>query len=191
VLTSVAAPTAESASIRIVRVACRALQVAAIVSTAGIVFLVGMFASFAVGSSSVAMVLGTINDALVAVQYVLLLPVVVALGSGALGGGSPQSRRVIAALGVVGIAGVAVLQGLLAAGVLTFEQEIGPAGIAYIPLAAWFVASGRQAARSGLDERGTAFGIVGASYLGFPVWAWRMAGRLGRLPIMRATSPKT
>jgi hypothetical protein len=191
VLTSVAAPPAEAASVRIVRVACRALQVAAIVSAAGIVFLVGMFASFAVGSSSVAMALGTINDALVAVQYVLLLPVVVALGSGAVGGGSPPSRRVVAALGVVGIAGVAVLQGLLAAGVLTFEQEIGPAGIAYIPLAAWFVATGRQAAGSGLDERGMAFGIVGASYLGFPVWAWRLAGRLGRLPMMRASSPAT
>ena len=190
-MTSVAAPAADSAPLRIVRVACRALQVSAIVSAAGIVFLVGMFVSFAVGRSSVAMALGTVNDALVAVQYVLLLPVVVALGSGVLGGGSPWSRRVVAALGVVGIAGVAVLQGLLAAGVLTFEQEIGPAGIAYIPLAAWFVATGRQAARSGLDERGTAFGIVGASYLGFPVWAWRLAGRLGRLPMMRASSPAT
>ena len=190
-MTSVVAPAAESASLRIVRVACRALQVSAIVSAAGIVFLVGMFVSFAVGRSSVAMALGTVNDALVAVQYVLLLPVVVALGSGVLGGGSPRSRRIVAALGVVGIAGVAVLQGVLAAGVLTFEQEIGPAGIAYIPLAAWFVATGRQAARSGLDERGTAFGIVGASYLGFPIWAWRLAGRLGRLPMMRASSPAT
>jgi hypothetical protein len=189
-MTSVAAPAVESAPLRIVRIACRALQVAAIVSAAGIVFLVGMFASFAVGDSSTAMVLGTINDALVVVQYVLLLPAVVALGT-MVRGGSARSRRVIAALGVVGIAGVAVLQGLLAAGVLTFEQEIGPAGIAYIPLAAWFVATGRQASKSGLDDRGTAFGIVGATYLGFPFWAWRLAGRLGRLPMMREQSPAT
>jgi hypothetical protein len=148
-MTSVAAPAAESAPLRIVRVACRALQVAAIVSAAGIVFPGRDVRVVRVGSSAVAMVLGTVNDALVAVQYVLLLPVVVALGSGALGGGSPRSRRVVAALGVVGIAGVAVLQGLLAAGVLTFEQEIGPAGIAYIPLAAWFVATGRQGSAVG------------------------------------------
>jgi hypothetical protein len=187
-LTSVVAPAVESAPPRIVRVACRALQVAAVVSAAGIVFLVGMFAAFAIGNPSSAMVLGTINDALVVVQYVLLLPAVVALQA-VLRDGSPRSRLVVAALGVVGIAGVAVLQGLLVAGVVTFEQEIGPAGIAYIPLAAWFIATGRQAGRSGLDPHGTAFGIVGATYLGFPIWAWRLAGRLGRLPIMREASP--
>ena len=185
-MTSIAtASSTASASPRIVRVACRALQVAAVVSAAGIVFLVGMFAAFAVGSSSVAMALGTVNDALVVVQYVLLLPAVLAFRRMAAEAGSARGALVLAALGVLGIAGVAILQGLLVAGRLTFEEEIGPAGIAYLPLVAWFVGTGWQVARAGIDRRGIAFGVVGASYLGFPVWAWRLAGRLERLPIMR------
>jgi len=179
-----AAPVAP-ASPRIVRVACRALQVAAIVSTAGIVFLVGMFAAFAVGSSSTAMALGTINDVLVVVQFVLLLPAVLAFRRALANAGSARAGAVIAVLGAIGIAGVAILQGLLVAGRLSFEEEIGPAGIAYVPLVAWFIGTGWQAARSGIDRRGIAFGLVGASYLGFPVWAWRLAGRLEQLPIMR------
>jgi hypothetical protein len=185
-MTTIATATpAESASPRIVRVACRALQVAAIVSTAGIVFLVGMFAAFAVGSSSTAMALGTINDTLVVVQYMLLLPAVVAFRRAASNAGSPRLGLALAALGVAGIAGVAILQGLLVAGRMTFEAEIGPVGIAYLPLVAWFVGTGWQAARAGIDRRGIAFGLVGASYLGFPIWSWRLAGRLERLPIIR------
>jgi hypothetical protein len=178
-----AASSPASASPRIVRVACRALQVAAIVSAAGIVFLVGMFAAFAVENSSAAMVLGTVNDALVIVQYVLLLPAVLAFRRLAADGGS-RAGGVIAALGVMGIAGVAILQGLLVAGRLTFEEEIGPVGIAYVPLLAWFIGSGWQAARAGVDRRGIAFGLLGASYLGFPIWAWRLAGRLATVPMI-------
>jgi hypothetical protein len=179
-----AASSPASASPRIVRVACRALQVAAIVSAAGIVFLVGMFAAFAVKSSSTAMVLGTVNDALVVIQYVLLLPAVLAFRRVAADGGSPRVGGIIAALGVIGIAGVAILQGLLVAGRLTFEEEIGPVGIAYVPLVAWFIGTGWQAARAGVDRRGVAFGVVGASYLGFPIWAWRRARRLATVPMI-------
>ena len=183
-MTMIATATPEtSASPRIVRVACRALQVTAVVSAAGIVFLVGMFAAFAVGSPSTATVLGTINDALVVVQYLLLLPAVLAFQRG-FEADSPRLGTVLAALGVVGIAGVTVFQGLLVAGRLTFAEEIGPVGIAYLPLVAWFVGTGWLTARAGIDRRGTAFGGVGASYVGFPVWAWRLAKRLDRLPIM-------
>jgi len=91
---------------------------------------------------------------------------------------------------VLGIAGAVALQSLLAAGVLTFEQEIGPALVAYIPLGIWFVATGWFAARSGIDRQGPAFGLLGASYLGFPIWAVRLARRLQPLPIMEST-PRT
>jgi len=77
-MTSIAAPALESAP-RVVRVACRALQVAALVSAAGIVFLVGMFVAFALEAPSTAMALGWVNDVLVIGQYALLLPAVVVL----------------------------------------------------------------------------------------------------------------
>jgi hypothetical protein len=168
---------------RVIRVACRALTVSAIVSAAGIVFLVGMFVAFALGARSVGMALGWVNDALVIAQYALTLPAVMVLHR-AFRSRWPRASLVTASLGALGIAGVVALQSLLVAGVLTFEQEIGPAGLAYIPLGIWFIASGWLASRSGLDPRGTVFGVLGASYLGFPLWAWRLSDRLQRLPIM-------
>ena len=188
-ITSIAAPAVESAPPRIVRVACRALQVAAVVSAAGIVFLVGMFVAFALEAPSTAMALGWVNDLLVIVQYALLLPTVVVLHR-AFRARWPRASLVASSLGVLGIAGAVALQSLLVAGVLTFEQEIGPVSVSYIPLGIWFVATGSFAARSGIDRRGTAYGLLGASYLGFPIWAARLAGRLQRLPMMEST-PRT
>ena len=162
---------------------------AAIASVAGIGFLVGMFAAFAVDATDTAMTLGWINDTLVIVQYVLVLPALVVVHL-ALRDTSPRASLVLAGLGGAGVALVVVSQGLLVLGVLTFEEQIGPALVGYIPLAAWFIATGVLLARSGLDPRGTAMGVVGASYLGFPVWAARLAGRLEALPIMEST-PRT
>ena len=185
-MTSLAtASTPASDSTRIVRVACRALQVAAIVSAAGIVFLVGMFVAFTLEAPSTAMALGWVNDVLVIVQYALLLPAVVVLHR-MFRARWPRASLVASSLGLLGIAGAVALQSLLVAGVLTFEQEIGPALISYIPLGIWFVATGSFAARSGIDRRGTAYGVLGASYLGFPIWAARLAGRLQLLPMMES-----
>ena len=185
---SAAAPAAAD-SPRVVRVACRALQVAAIVSATGIVFLVGMFVAFALEAPSTAMALGWVNDVLVIVQYALVLPAVVVLHR-MFRTRWPRASLVASSLGLLGIAGAVALQSLLVAGVLTFEQEIGPALVSYIPLGIWFVATGSFAARSGIDRRGTAYGVLGASYLGFPIWAMRMAGRLRPLTIMEST-PRT
>jgi len=128
-----------------------------------------------------------VNDVLVIVQYALLLPAVVVLHR-VFRARWPRASLVASSLGVLGIAGAVGLQSMLVAGVLTFEQEIGPVSVAYIPLGIWFVAPGLFAARSGVDRHGTAAGLLGASYLGFPIWAARLAGRVQRLPIMGSTA---
>ena len=45
-------------------------------------------------------------------------------------------------------------------------------------LAAWFIATGRLAARSGLLPHGTRLGVLAAAYVGYPLWAFRLARAL-------------
>ena len=68
-----------------------------------------------------------------------------------------------------------MLQVLLVGEVLTFEEQIGPVSLAFLVLAAWFVLYGRLAARAGVLPGGTRLGLIGASYAGYPVWAFRVA----------------
>lgn len=136
-----------------------------------------MFVAFALEAESTAMALGWVNDVLVIVQYAMLVCRQSSC-SIACSGRWPEASVVASSLGVLGIAGTVALQWLLVAGVLTVEQEIGPALVSYIPLGIWFVATGWFAARSRIDRRGTALGLLAASYLGFPIWAARLAGRL-------------
>jgi hypothetical protein len=67
-------------------------------------------------------------------------------------------------------------------GVLTFEEEIGPVSLAFLALAAWFILTGRIAARAGVVPGGTRLGVLAASYVGYPVWAFRIAQALEAAP---------
>ena len=73
---------------------------------------------------------------------------------------------------------IVLLQLLLVTRVLTFEQQIGPVSLAFLALAAWFIATGRLAARAGLLPHGTRLGVLAASYAGYPLWAFRLARAL-------------
>ena len=79
---------------------------------------------------------------------------------------------------------IVVLQLLLVTGVLTFEEEIGPVSLAFLALAAWFILTGRIAARAGVVPGGTRLGVLAASYVGYPVWAFRIARTLEAAPAM-------
>jgi len=167
-----------------VRAAAWTVRLAGVVGVIGIVFLVGMFAAFAADARSTGLVLGLTNDVLVLVSYLLLTPSVVAVFA-LTRARSPALAAILAILGVGGIAWVVLLQGLLVVGVLTFEQEIGPVSIGYLALAAWFVAGGWLVGRSGAFrpgafERGGWMGLLGATYLGFPLWAFWIGRRFRR-----------
>lgn len=159
------------------RLAAGAMRASGIVGGVGLVFLVGMFAAFAAGARSLGMTLGFVNDLTGVVTLPMALPGVLALHSRV----RPYAGRPADALLVVGIAAggtIVVLQVLLVTETLTFEEQIGPVSVAFLVLGAWFVLSGRLAARAGVLPNGTRLGFLAASYAGYPVWAFRIARAL-------------
>lgn len=70
-------PRTESACA--LRMGGRAAYTNGVVSAVGLVFLVALYASFAVGATSIGLVFGWINDVSAVVAVVLMLPIVVAV----------------------------------------------------------------------------------------------------------------
>jgi hypothetical protein len=153
------------------RFAGTTLLVSAVVAIVAIVFLVAMFASFSAGAQADGERYGLVNDVLVIVQFALMAPAIVALHR--------RSRDRAPALGAAilwsGLALIAVIalgQGLLVAGVMTFEQQTVPLSITFVVLAAWFVAVGRLVGELGIARRGIVMGLAAATYIGYPIWAF-------------------
>ena len=156
-----------------------------VIAAVAIVLLVAMFASFAVGATSAGMAFGWINDVLVMVAYALAVPIVVPLHL-LLRPTAPRLSALAAVIGMGGFAAIVFLQLLLVVGELTFDEQIGPASIVYLFVAAWFVITGYLGSSSGILPRGVLTGILAATYLGYPIWAIWLARHLLR----RAETPK-
>ena len=157
--------------------AATSLQVSGVIGGVGLVFLVGMFAAFAAGQQSLGMTLGFVNDVTGVVTLPLAVPAIVVLHD-RLRPSAGRTGDLLLVLAIGATIAIVVLQVLLVTRVLTFEQQIGPVSIAFLALAAWFIASGRLAARAGILPHGTRLGVVAAAYVGYPLWAFRLAGAL-------------
>lgn len=79
---------------------------------------------------------GHLNDLLGTVQFAALLPVAVALGRRLPASGAV---RVATVVGALAMAAFVVLSVLLVAGVLTFDQQIGPVVIAIVAIYGWLL----------------------------------------------------
>jgi len=118
-------------------VPARALAwVSGIVGLLAGLFLLGFFALDSYGVRLAGLSLGHINDILGAVQFAAFVPVVWTLGRQL-----PAARTVRVATVVAVVAAVAfvVLSVLLVAGVLTFDQQIGPVIVAIIAIYCWLL----------------------------------------------------
>jgi hypothetical protein len=160
-----------------VQLASRLTYASGVLAAIGVAFLVAMAAAFAVDARPAAMVFGAANDVLVMVSYLLTAPAVLALVP-LLRPRAPILSAFVAVVGLLSIAGIVFLQLLLVIGVLTFEQQIGPASIVYIGLAVWFVVSGYVGRAAGVLPNGVRWGILGATYVGYPIWAFWMSRHL-------------
>lgn len=178
-MTAVVAPARPAIRSSAERVAIACTAASAAIGAAGVVFLAGMFTSFAIGARSQGLVLGGINDVLVLVSYALAAPAVIVL-RGRVRPSAPLATDAATVVGLVSIGAIVMLQAALVRGVLTFEQQIGPVSIAFLAFAVWLVAIGRLGSRSGLLPGGVRMGLLGATYVGYPVWAAWAARRLGR-----------
>ena len=150
-----------------------------VVSAIAAAFLVAMFVCFALGARSTGLVFGAINDALLVLWGLLTLPLPVALHT-MLRPRAPVASALAMTIGTGAIVAIMVLQTMLVIGTLTFEQQVGPVSIAFLGLAVWLVAVGYLGSSSGILPNGVRMGIIGATYFGYPFWAFWLGRHLER-----------
>ena len=152
---------------------------AGVVAAVGVVFLGGMFAAFAIGAAPLAMTLGRINDVLILVAYPLAIPGVLGLWS-LIRRRAPVRGGLVLILAVASAAAIAVLQALLVTEVLTFAEQVGPVSVALLGFGGSLMLLGAVGRSVGLLPGGVRMGLIGATYVGFPLWARWAARELGR-----------
>ena len=151
-----------------------------VVSAVGLVFLVAMYASFAVGATSPGLVFGWINDVSAVLAGSLMLPLVVALHV-LLRPHAPILSGLATVIGLGANLAIMVLQSLLVLGALTFQEEVGPVLIAFLFLVVWLVLTGYLGSSSGTLRYGLRMGLLAVTYFGYPIWAFWLGRHLLRL----------
>jgi hypothetical protein len=165
------------------RIPARALAlVSGVVGLVAGLFLLGFFA-LDVSGVRLAGVLGLVNDALGAVQFAALAPVALALGRRL-----PASRtmRVAMAVAVAAMVAFAILSVLLATGLLTFSQQIGPVMVAILVIYAWLLLVNLVAHRSrtlprSVTSTGVLLGVALGTGLVLVAAGYVLPGTLGQL----------
>ena len=79
----------------------------------------------------------------------------------------------------IGVLAIAVLQILLIAGVLSFDQQVGPVSVAFFGLfGGWLLITGYLGRGLQALPRSMLMSFVGWTYVGYPIWAFWLGGRL-------------
>ena len=152
--------------------------VSGIVSAIGVVFLIAMFVLFATPLKELGLTFGLLNDICVAVQYLLTIPIALALYRILL----PHNPALIRLATIVGIAMMLVVIGLQLAlifGVTTFEQQVVWVSLAMIVgVGSWLVITGLVARSTGRLPNSVVMSAVAVPYFGYPVWAFWLGRHL-------------
>jgi hypothetical protein len=161
-------------------ITARSAYASGTVAAVGVPLLIAMYAViFRYGPRHPAIErFGTPNDVCVLVQYALAVPIAVALHRHNRAT-APRLSLTVTTLGIGAMTSIVVLQAMLIAGVIPFEEQVVYIGIAMLILAIWFLVVGRLGRSSGLlSGRTTLMGLLGASYFGYPIWAFWLARQL-------------
>ena len=153
------------------------------VSALGVVCIVLLYVGL-ITSTKALLIFGPINDLCVAIQYLLALPVLVAVQRLT----QPQSPRLTvfaSTLGALGIAGIIVFQALFLAGLMSFATQLPFASASVLTIGAWILFAGAMGRRGNVIASGVTVDILAALYFGYPVWAYRMGQQL----VARTTGP--
>lgn len=162
-----------------VRVAGYAAILSGLAAIPMVATLAAMYGLFAVGQSATAMTVGNVNDWLAIVVYGLALPVVPAMHVIVRETGLARSL-ILATVGAAGLVITIVLQWLLASGRMTFNEQIGYVSMSLLAVGVWLVGTGYLAKKAGFLPNGLRDGVLGAVYVGYPVWALNLGKRLIR-----------
>ena len=155
--------------------AARTMFASGVLGMIGVVFLVAMFIAFAIGATSAGEVLGRVNDVLIMVAYPLAIPGLIAL-RGVVRPQAPITSDLAVLIAIGAIGAIAILQAALVLHWLTFEEQVGPVSVALLALGVSLVAIGFAGRSGGVLPGGLRMGLIGATYFGYPLWAW-WAGR--------------
>lgn len=149
-----------------------------IISAIGLVFLIAMFVFFATPLKALGLMFGMLNDICVAIQYLLTIPIALALYR-ILSPHNPGLIRIATSVGFAAMIVVIMLQLALIFGVLTFERQVGWVSLAMIVgVGSWLVITGLIAQSTGRLPNSVLMSAVAVPYLGYPVWAFWLGRRL-------------
>ncbi len=145
--------------------------VSGVISAVGVVLLIWMFILFARGQQAQGETIGLLNDVCVALQYLLTIPIALALYR-ILTPHNPTLIRVATIIGIVMMSLVVVLQMLLIFGVLTFQKQAVPVSLAMvIGIGSWLLITGLVSRSTGSFPKSVLMSSVAVPYFGYPAWA--------------------
>jgi hypothetical protein len=153
-----------------------------IISTIGVVCLITMFVLFATPFTDLALTFGLVNDICVAIQYLLTIPIALALYRILLPY-NPALIRNTTIFGVLMMLAVIGLQLLLIFRIVPFEQQVlwvTPAML--LGVGAWLVITGWVARSTGKLPQSVLMSILAVPYLGYPIWAFWLGRHLLKWP---------
>jgi hypothetical protein len=163
--------TKAAPSVDLIRVAGVISIVVGIISAIGVVFLIMMFILFATSQKEMGYRFGMLNDICVALQYLLTIPVALALYP-ILKPYNPALVHIATITGVIAMLLVTGLQLLLIFKVLTFEQQVVWVSLAMIMgVGFWLIISGLAARSTGRLPASVLMSSLAVPYVGYPVWA--------------------
>ena len=152
--------------------------VSGILSAIGVVFLIAMFVLFATHQLALGNRVGMLNDICVALQYLLTIPLALALYR-ILSAYNPRLIRITTILGIVSMLIVTGLQLLLIFKVLTFEQQVLWLSLAMIlGVGFWLVVTGIVARSTNRLPNSLLMSILAVPYFGYPIWAFWLGRNL-------------
>ena len=161
-----------------IHVAGRIAKISGAISAVGIVFFIGLYALYWTPFKELGLTFGLINDICVTIQYLLTIPIALALYR-ILVANNPTLIRIATAVGLAGLASTVGLQLLCIFGVLTFEQQIPWIALAIVVgVGSWLVITGLVARSTDRLPKSVLMSVLAVPYFGYPLWAFWLGRRL-------------
>ena len=146
--------------------------ISGIISAIGVALLITMFVLFATSHQAQGETIGMFNDICVALQYLLTIPIALALYR-ILFPYNPTLIHFATIFGIVMMLCVIVLQMLLVFRVLTFQQQGLWASLAIlVGIGSWLIITGLVARSTSMLPNSVLMSSVAVPYFGYPVWAF-------------------
>jgi len=146
--------------------------VSGIISAIGVVCLFVMFILFATPFRELGLTFGLLNDICGALQYLLTIPIAIALYRILLSY-NPRWIRGATIVGIASMLTVVVLQLALIFKLMTIQQQgLWVALAIFVGVGAWLLITGLVARSTGRLPNSVMMSSIAVPYVGYPIWAF-------------------